>query len=569
MFSCIAFAEPPLLSLEVESTTLQWQDEFVVKLSIYAPAEMDLPPVTVDGLDQFQLQGTGKNLLQIPRGKTKRWILTYTLIASETGNFKIGPAILSHQGQTYRSNIVFLNIEGPVPSKPVPPPAPPKVEKKSPAAPSKQVAPPKQETKPKQEKKPPVKEPELEPKPEKKEVVKPPVVMSAAQIGDRILVLMESRKNLAYQFQGIPVTVRLLSQLPVENLQFLEEADFPGFLRYDFPFTSKPKGEVVNYRNQKYASYELVKFLLFPLQEGKIEMPPVRCELKVRVPSGSFPEADLRLNLERSSNILNLQVKASPEGAAVGDFSLRNEIVSDEPDYKIIRMILEGKGQLSTFNFPEIAGPRFFTRRLGVSTNAKIEGENLISKKTQDVEITPEKSTTSVALPEVNIKEFDPDSGHLSALRLPSMNFQFRPPGAASKQKLDFPKLKGSSVWLLFLILGFLTLAAYFRNYRPPRSRGHLRLHHLFSGKNPKLQISKTAARNLYQQIAMQIAQQDGDSSSLMEALRRHLPQEEWLNVTRGLRKLERTAYSQTKPVPVTYEEMKKICEKIEALWLR
>ena len=368
---------------------------------------------------------------------------------------------------------------------------------------------------------------------------------------------------------GISVTVRLLSQLPVENLQFLEEADFPGFLRYDFPFTAKPKGEVVTYKNQKYASYELVKFLLFPLQEGKIEMPPVRCELKVRVPSGSFPEADLRLNLERSSNILNVQVKGSPQDAAVGDFTLSNEIVSDEPDYKIVRMILEGKGQLSTFNFPEIAGARFLARKLGVSTNAKIEGENLLSRKTQDVEIIPEKAATSVVVPEIKIKELDPESGHLSTLRLPSMSFRFRPPGAPAKQKLDFPKLQGSFVWLFFLILIFLTLASYFRNYKPPKSRRHLRLLHLFSRKNPRLQISKNAARTLYQQISMQVAEQDGDSASLVEALRRHLPQEEWLNVTRGLRKLERTAYSQTKPVGVTYEEMKKICEKIEALWVR
>src|SRR4029077_2981736 len=78
LFARIAFAEPPLLSLEVEQTTLKWQDEFVLTLSIYAPADMELPPLTVDGLDQFKLQGTGKNLLQIPRGKTKRWILTYT-----------------------------------------------------------------------------------------------------------------------------------------------------------------------------------------------------------------------------------------------------------------------------------------------------------------------------------------------------------------------------------------------------------------------------------------------------------------------------------------------------------
>ncbi len=249
------FADTPLLSLEIDSSILSWQDEFVLKLSIYGPEAMDLPRVTIDGLDQFQLQGTGKNLLQIPRGKTKKWILTYTLLASDTGNFKVGPAIVTYQGRTYRSNIVFITVEPPTPrpqkqsvqeelkKPPVelpkevkkPPVEPPKEEKKLP------VEQPKEEKKPpveppKEEKRPPVEEPKTV-----KEEITPPIVLSASKVGDRILILMETRNTRPYQLQGIPVTVRLLSQLPVENLQFLDEADFPGFLRYDFPFTSKPQ----------------------------------------------------------------------------------------------------------------------------------------------------------------------------------------------------------------------------------------------------------------------------------------------------------------------------------------
>ncbi len=324
----------------------------------------------------------------------------------------------------------------------------------------------------------------------------------------------------------------------------------------------------MSYRNKLYASYDLVKFLLFPLEGGQIEIPPVRCELKVRVPSGAFPDADLKLDLERISNILNLNVTPSPEGAAVGDFVLKNEIVADDPESKIIRMVLEGKGQLSTFNFPEIFGQHFIARKLNDSTTLKIKGENLISRKTQDVELVPDGTSTSIVLPAIRIHEFDPETGTLGALQLPSVNFQFRLPGSA-KAKLPFPTLPGGAVWVIYLLLGSFAAYLYFRNFRISMPRAHLRLRKLFSNKNLKLQISKNAARKLYQQIVMQITQQEEGATSVNDTITRHLPQEEWLNVQRGLRKLERTAYSATKAFPLTYEEIKKLCEKIESSWVR
>jgi hypothetical protein len=647
-FLCVALAlflwfaskasaeEPPLLSLEVQDTTLKWQDEFVLTLSIYTPADMELPPVTVDGLDQFKMQGIGKNLLQIPRGKTKRWILTYTLVASETGSFKIGPAILMVNGQAYRSNIVFLTVEGPEPrnstvrppSKLIPVPKieeppqpkeeeqkqaePPKKEEKkaasvpapkedkatqkeekkpaavppakkgekSPQAQQKEVTkpagPPAQEEKkaetsrPTQQEKAPPPKPEAEQAaPAPKPAVQPPTVLSSAQIGDRIVIIMDTPKTRPYRYQGIPVTVRLLSQLPVENLQFLEEADFPGFLRYDFPFTSKPKGEVVSFRNDYYASFELVKFLLFPLRAGKIDIPAVRCELKVRVPSGAFPDADLRTTVQRSSNALELQVKTTPEGAVVGDFALRNEIVSDERDSKVLRITLDGNGQLSTFEFPEIPGTNFLVRKFNSSTNVKMEGDRLISKKTQDLEILPQSGAIDVVIPPLQIAEFDPDTSQLSHLKLPALSLKFAPPGTAKKSRPQLPQTGASFAGTGILIALILSAAfLYLRNIRPPRVQKHLKFKRLFSSKNLKLHISRSAARKLYQQIAIQIASKDGDSTTLMETVRRHVPQEEWLPIDRGLRKLERTAYSSTTPPAITYEEMKRICEKLETLWI-
>jgi hypothetical protein len=308
--------------------------------------------------------------------------------------------------------------------------------------------------------------------------------------------------------------------------------------------------------------------LLFPLEKGRIEIPPVRCELKVRVPSGAFPEADLKLVLERSSNQLYLNVAPSPEGAVVGDFVLKNEIVSDEPASKIVRLILEGKGALSTFTFPDYQGSDFTARKIGVSTNAKMEGEHLVSRKTQDIEIVPQKSTTSVVLQELRIPEFDPQTGALALLKLPKMAFTFPPPATAPRIKVAYPRLGGGWIWLLFLALAILVIATSLRHIRPSPRKSRLRLHTLFVNKNLKLHISKSAARNLYQQIAMQIAHHARNGASINEAIVKHLPQEEWLNIQRGLRKLEHTAYAPMKPVSVTYGEMKKLCETIETLWI-
>ena len=76
----VAFAEQPLLTLSVESSVVRWQDDFILTLTVYTPSDSSLPEIQIDGLDQFELKGTGKNLLQVPRGKTKKWSLTYTLV---------------------------------------------------------------------------------------------------------------------------------------------------------------------------------------------------------------------------------------------------------------------------------------------------------------------------------------------------------------------------------------------------------------------------------------------------------------------------------------------------------
>ncbi len=519
--------------MSIESSKLSWQDDFILTLEIYgAPAE-NAPEVTIDGLDQFELKGIGKNLLQVPRGKTVKWILTYNLTAGQGGEFKLGPASAPANGKMYRSNTLFVTVEGP------------RVQK-SPSTPAQK--PPETTT----------------PKPA---VPATPLVRSSAEIGNKILILMETSKQKIYRGEGVPVTLRLLSQLPVENLRFQEEAEFPGFLKYDFPFTTQPRAEWRQYEKAKYASYDLQKFLIFPLKEGRLEIPPVRCQLKVRVPSGAFEAADLRLDVDRRSNGLQMQVLSVGDAGVVGNFVARNAIALDSPQSKIIRWTLEGEGQLTTFDFPEPEGPQFRAKVLSSNTAASIHGENLRSRKVTEVEITPLNRTTSIILPPIRIRQFDPESRHYSTLALPALPLRFTPPGLPPPLPVPVPDLQDHTVEIAFTVLLISTTVSLFVLFRPKQRKRILRLRRLFHRKNPGLQISRSAAHTLYQQIMQEIAANDGAAVSLIDTLRGHLPQREWLNFERAFRKLESTAYSQTKTVALTYGEFKQICERVERFW--
>ena len=211
----------------------------------------------------------------------------------------------------------------------------------------------------------------------------------------------------------------------MDSLRFADEAEFPGFLKYDYPYVSRPTADRIRYRGESYVAYELQRFLIFPLNDGIINLRPIDCELKVRVPSGKFAAADLILDARRSSNALQLRVKPLPQPALVGSFVLKNEIVSDGPRSKVIRIALEGDGLLSTFDVPPLQAVDGQVRSSSTSTTSTIRGQKLFSRKTAEFEVVPDGNTTNIVLQPVQIPQFDPDRSNLTVLKLPPMALTF------------------------------------------------------------------------------------------------------------------------------------------------
>jgi hypothetical protein len=518
-----AFAERLLMTLQLDSSTIQWQDEFVLRLEIYGPPMDQAPQVAIDGLDQFKLRGQGTNLFQVPNGKTVKWVLTYNLTATQEGTFKLGPAVTTFNKERTTSNILFVNVEGGA------------IEKTK-------------------------KEPE----------VPIPLVHSAAEVGNKVLIRMVSNKVKVTRTEGVVVNLQLLSQLPVENLRYTQEPDFPGFLKYDFPFTAHPKAAVVQYNGAKYASYELQKFLLFPLNVGKVPIPAVGCELDVRVPSGAYIAADLMLRIPRSSNVIPLSAAAVPgeDTRLVGDFSLRTRMAADQPRSKVINFVLQGFGELSTFDFPDVAVDGGQAHEVITSTSAEIQGERLASTRTISVEITPESGATRAVVHELRIHQFNPETKRISLLELPALPLQFWPtPTPPKPPAMAIPQLTDQTGWILFATVCALSFASLALSFRKMPRKQRLRLHPLFHRKRSELQISRKAAQGLYRQILSRISEQDGEDVSLTGILKRHLPERQWFQADAAFRKLEWNAFSPAPAVPLTYTEMKTICEAVEKRW--
>jgi hypothetical protein len=511
-----------LMTLKVEDSTVRWQEDFLLTLEVYGAPSEKPPMVTIEGMDQFRLNSQGKNLLQVPGGKTVKWILTYNLTATQDGTFKVGPARAKVEDHTYSSNTLFITVEGGG------------TQKKPPAEPE----------------------------------VKLPTIMSAEDIGNKVMIVAETNLATPFKNQGMIVTYRLLAQLPVDSLRFSEEAEFPGFLKYDYPYTSRPQADRIRYHGDSYVAYDLQRFLIFPLHEGSAVLKPIDCEMKVRVPSGKFSAADLILDAKRSSNALMIKVKPLPKPALVGTFLLKNEIVSNGPRSKVVRIALEGDGLLSTFEFPEVTAPGAVISPATGTITANLRGQKLFSRKTAEYNIAPEGATTNVVLHPIQVAQFDPDRQNVTVLTLPPLSLRFEPPTAPKPTIVAFPKA-GPSILVLATLAPILSgIFLFLRLYQPKPRPKPPALQSFFRKRNLKLQLSRNAAHLLYQQIADRILEKALPGSSLLETLHQHLPQEEWLNVERAFRKLEWSAFSSAKNPVITYGEMKSVCQRVEKRWL-
>jgi hypothetical protein len=186
-----------------------------------------------------------------------------------------------------------------------------------------------------------------------------------------------------------------------------------------------------------------------------------------------------------------------------------------------------------------------------------------------NLSLTPNSNTRSIVLPEVRVLQFDPSIRKTSFLILPPLPLQFTHAAAKPRPIPPLPRLQDRLTSYLLLIAAMTSFGMMLKNFWPKKIRKIPDLQRIFRRNNPNLAISRNAAQKLYRDLALEVYKYDEAPGSLIDILKQHLPQEEWLNISRAFRKLERTAFSDTRPQTVTYGEMKNACQRVEITWLQ
>ena len=239
---------------------------------------------------------------------------------------------------------------------------------------------------------------------------------------------------------------------------------------------------------------------------------------------------------------------------------MRNELIQDGSRSKIVRLIVEGEGLLSLFDFPSIAGSDYLADAVGSSATASLQGRKLLSKRTSDFEITPTDNTTNIALRTIRVWESDPSSGHLSTLTLPPIRLSFSPLSSSPKKPPAVPDTLDRLpllLWMLLLVIrpfvgvgsfsstakGRTTEAQFFT---PPEKAGATNF--------KELRFAAISAD------CESLARSPNSAASLLVTLSQHLSPEEWKSTERTFRNLEWIAFSPVKTASLTYQEMKEAC---------
>ncbi len=202
--------------------------------------------------------------------------------------------------------------------------------------------------------------------------------------GDVMLKAYVSNPN-PLQGEGIVVTYKIFTKVPISQISFTREPSFPGFWSENL-IADKQKLQQYNQTidGEQYVVADLRKYSLFPLKAGKTVIDPMEIECMVQVRKQTrtrtgdpffddffndsfFNTSYASVEKAMKSNPLVIQVQPLPaEGkpagfsGAVGEFTFRSTVDRDKVqvnDAVTLRMTVAGKGNIQLIsalpvNFP-------------------------------------------------------------------------------------------------------------------------------------------------------------------------------------------------------------------------
>ncbi len=300
------------------------------QLQLQFQGSTDIPAPDIPAIDGFQARYAGPStMMSIVNGRMSSSVThIYRLVPLKTGKFQIGPFSIQHEGDTYKSNAITVEV----------------IDSASNAG---------GRTEQQQQQKP------------------------AANLGDRVFVKMLAGKKSAYINETIPLTIKLyVNGIGVRDIQY-PEYNHEGFSGGQF---DKPG----QYKETSGGSeYDVVEFKtsIFATKDGTYKLGPARIKANLvtqkrrsrhsqfddffsRDPFDDFFGGYETYPVELKSEALSLKVLPLPETGrpgdfkgALGNFNFNLEVSTAEVkagDPVTFKMIISGSGNFDSVTSPSL-----------------------------------------------------------------------------------------------------------------------------------------------------------------------------------------------------------------------
>lgn len=263
--------------------------------------------------------------------------------------------------------------------------------------------------------------------------------------GQDLFVKAIPSKRSAYVGEPVVFTYMLYTRVPVSQLSVSTIPSFGGFWTKDCNETDRQSTQVVN--GIQYTTYEIKKVVLIPQRAGRFTIEPmvVECVAQIETrnnPSGYDPfgffndpffsrsYTNVTKTLQTAS--VNFESKPLPEqgrpasfNGAVGNYNFSASIDRDEMSTNevfTLTMTVSGSGNVELVNLPQpVFPPDFEVYDPRITNTVQATGQGMSGSKKVEYLVIPRRAG-NFTIPELEFSYYNPAQGQYLTQNVPAMS---------------------------------------------------------------------------------------------------------------------------------------------------
>lgn len=245
-----------------------------------------------------------------------------------------------------------------------------------------------------------------------------------------LFVLATLNKTRVYEQEAVLLTYKIYSNVGLRNLDN-PMPELNGVIAQEIELPEERQFTTERYRDRNYNTLVWRQFVLFPQNDGTIEIPSLNYEATVAV--NNHWHSYMEVKREISSNPLTLQVEKLPEGKpasfsnGVGNFTISSEINKSEfktNEEFTLKVKVSGSGNMKLIKDPEIVFPdEFEVFAPVISNNFTLRSNGYSGEKIYEYVITP-RSSGSFTIPAARFTYFNTSTGSYTTIESESYNIE-------------------------------------------------------------------------------------------------------------------------------------------------